>query len=206
MISVTNLVMTLLSILSIVLLSITFFLDPGSELLRLINYFDVLLCVLFLYDFVLQIYYSENRTKYLLTIGWLDFLSSIPVVSELRYIRVFRIFRMFRIIKSIRLLVNFIKKNRATSLYGFIVFCSFTVLVLGTSAVLVLEKDVGNIKTAEDAIWWSFITITTVGYGDHYPVTNLGRLIASIIIVSGVASFGAAVSYISGKANDLKDK
>lgn len=132
--------------------------------------------------------------------------SSIPVVSELRYVRIFRIFRIFRIIKSIKLLVTFIRQNQASSLYGFVVFVAFTTLVLATTAVLYVEQHVGNITTAEDALWWSFVTITTVGYGDFYPVTNIGKLISFVLIVCGIASFGTAISYINSVASSFKNK
>jgi len=204
MISVNNIVIMLLSIFSIVLLSIGFFIPETSEVYRLITYFDFILCLIFLYDFLVQFFTEPNKWKYMYTIGWLDLLSSIPVVSELRYIRVFRIFRIFRIIKSIKLLIEFIRENKASSLYGFVVFVAFTTLVVCTTAVLYVEQGVGNIQTAEDALWWSFITITTVGYGDFYPVTNVGRLITVVLIVAGVATFGAAISYISSKTEALK--
>jgi len=194
----------LLSIFSIALLSMGFFLPETSEVYRLITYFDFILCLIFLYDFLVQLFTAEDKWKYMYTIGWLDLLSSIPVVSELRYIRIFRIFRIFRIIKSIKLLIEFIRENKASSLYGFVVFSAFTTLVICTTLVLHVEQETGNIKTAEDALWWSFITITTVGYGDHYPVTNVGRLISVILIVAGVATFGAAISYISSKTEALK--
>ena len=204
MISVSNIVIMLLSIFSIALLTFSFFLPIDSEINRLITFFDFLLCLFFLYDFVKQLYIAKNKWKYFYTIGWLDLLSSIPVVSELRYIRVFRIFRVFRIIKSIKLLVQFIKENKASSLYGFVVFTAFTILVITTTGVLYVEQEVGNIKTAEDALWWSIVTISTVGYGDLYPVTNTGRIIAVVLIVTGISSFGAAISYISEKAAILK--
>lgn len=205
MISVSNIVIMLLSIFSIALLTLSFFLPPGSEIDRLITFFDFLLCIFFMYDFIKQLYTTKNRWKYFYTIGWLDLLSSIPVVSELRYIRVFRIFRVFRIIKSIKLLMQFIRKNKASSLYGLVVFTAFITLVITTTAVLYVEQNVGNIKTAEDALWWSIVTITTVGYGDLYPVTNLGRIIAVILIVTGISSFGAAISYITEKTAILKN-
>ncbi len=205
MISVSNIVIMLLSIFSIALLTLSFFLPLGSEIDRLITFFDFVLCLFFLYDFVKQLYIAKNRWKYFYTIGWLDLLSSIPVVSELRYIRVFRIFRVFRIIKSIKLLVQFIKENKASSLYGFVVFTAFTILVITTTAVLYVEQEVGNIKTAEDALWWSIITISTVGYGDLYPVTNVGRIIAVVLIITGISSFGAAISYMTEKAAVLKN-
>jgi voltage-gated potassium channel len=47
-----------------------------------------------------------------------------------------------------------------------------------------------NITTGQDALWWAFVTISTVGYGDHYPVTSSGKLVASLVIVCGVGVFG----------------
>jgi len=203
--SITNIIIMLLSIFSIALLSLLFFIPSDSEVYRLIGYFDFILCMIFLVDFFNQLYKAENKWRYFYTVGWLDLLSSLPMVSELRFVRIFRIFRIFRIIKSIKLLIAFILNNKAASLYGFVVFTAFTTLVLSTTAVLYLEKDVGNITTAEDALWWSFVTITTVGYGDFYPVTNLGKLITFVLIVCGIASFGTAISWINQFAGKFKN-
>lgn len=206
MISVFKIIILLLSILSIALLSLTFFIPSDSEVYRLLSMFDFILCGVFIYDFLTQFIRSENKWNYMVTQGWLDLLSSIPVVSHLRYVRVFRIFRILRIIKSVSLLVQFIRENKAMSIYGFVIFLVCSLLIICTTAVLYVEQGVGNIKTAEDALWWSFITITTVGYGDLYPVTNIGRLITVVLIVSGVASFGALISYIDHRAGALKNK
>jgi voltage-gated potassium channel len=206
MLSVSKLIIALLSLFSIILLSFTFFLDPDSELNRLIHYYDFGLCMVFLYDFFHQLYKRKKRWQYFYTYGWLDLLSSIPIIDQFRYVRVFRIFRVLRIIKSFKILYNFIISNKRDSLYGLIVFTSTLILILSSTLVLYLEKDVGNIKTAEDALWWSYITITTVGYGDYYPVTNVGKLAASILILNGIAIFGAIVSYINERVNTIKKK
>ncbi len=206
MLSVSKLVVMLLSIFSILLLTLTFFIPEESEVSRLLSIFDYMLCVVFLYDFFDQFFKAENKWRYFYKYGWLDLLSSIPLVAQFRYVRVFRIFRILRIIKSVKLLVSFIKDNKAMSLYGFVIFSACMILIICTTAVLYVEQGVGNINTAEDALWWSFITITTVGYGDLYPVTNIGRLITVFLIVSGVASFGALISYIEHRTSVLRNK
>jgi len=206
MLSVSKLIILLLSILSIFLLSLTFFIPEESEVYRLLSIFDFLLCLIFLYDFLHQLFTSKEKWRYFFTNGWLDLLSSIPVVPQFRYVRAFRIFRILRIVKSIKLLIEFIRQNKATSLYGFVLFIAVTLLIICTTAVLYVEQGVGNIKTAEDALWWSFITITTVGYGDLYPVTNIGRLISVVLIITGVGSFGALISYINDRTMSLRNK
>ncbi len=200
--NVANIVISLLSIFSIVLLSLSFFISPNSEVYKLIGYFDFVLCLVFLLDFFALLFKAKNKWRYFYTSGWLDLLSSIPVVYEFRFIRVFRV---LRILKSVKLLVRFIKENRASSLYGFVVFTSFVTLVLTTTAVLYVEQNIGNIQTAEDALWWSFVTITTVGYGDFYPVTGVGKVLASILIFCGIASFGAVISFVNQKASTFKE-
>lgn len=206
MLTVSKLIVALLSILSIALLSLTFFLDEDSEISKIIHYYDFGLCMVFLYDFFYQFFKRKKRWKYFFTYGWLDLLSSIPAIYELRYIRVFRIFRILRILKSFRVLYRFVITHKRASLYGFVIFISTMILILTSTLVLYLEKDVGNIKTAEDALWWGYITITTVGYGDFYPVTNAGKLAASLLILNGVAIFGAIVSYITDRVNTIKKR
>ncbi|SEA13969.1 potassium channel family protein [Psychroflexus halocasei] len=206
MLSVTKLIIALLSLFSIGLLSATFFLDPKSEVSRLIEYYDILLCIVFFVDFCVQLYNAKNRKKFFFSIGWLDLISSIPVIHEFRYVRIFRVFRVIRIVKSIRLLINFIRTHKVQSLYGFILFISITTVILTSTLVLYFEKDIGNIKTAEDAIWWSFVSVTTVGYGDHYPVTTIGRALSIVLISTGIALFGALISYITTKVESIKEK
>jgi len=85
-----------------------------------------------------------------------------------------------------------------------IVFCSI--------AMLHFETVPGsNIKTAEDAIWWAFATVTTVGYGDRYPVTSEGRLVAVLLMIAGVGLFGTFSGFLAAwflapeeKADDLE--
>ena len=75
--------------------------------------------------------------------------------------------------------------------------------------ILQVEKDPNsNIKTAEDALWWAYVTITTVGYGDKYPVTTEGRLIAVVLMTGGVGLFGTFTAYIASwfvVDNKIKD-
>jgi len=72
-------------------------------------------------------------------------------------------------------------------------------LMFGSLAVLQVERDApdGNIKTLGDAVWWSFTTMTTVGYGDHSPTTGLGRLLAVGLMISGIALLGVVTANIA---------
>lgn len=204
--SISKLTIAIFSVVSIGMLSVSFFLDHQSELYRLLNYYDWGLCAFFLYDFFEELFISKNKTRYFFTVGWLDLLSSIPVVHELRFARVVRVIRIIRLFHSATLLIQYLRSNRKSSLYGAIVLTLVSIIILSSFFVLMVEQDVGNIKTAEDALWWTFISVTTVGYGDYYPVTNIGKLLASLLIMSGIVGFGTVVSYLSGKFNQYKNE
>ena len=204
--SVYKLIIAILSIFSIILLSASFFIPHESEIWRLINYYDYFLCAVFLHDFYREFKKSNNRLKYFFTFGWLDLLSSIPLVGAFRYARFFRIFRVIRVFKSIKILVLFLRSQRKSSMYGMIVlFISFTV-ILSSIFTLYFEKDVGNIQTAEDALWWTFISVTTVGYGDYYPVTGNGKLSAVVMIFSGLLAFGTIVAFLTDIMESYKEE
>ena len=72
--------------------------------------------------------------------------------------------------------------------------------MLTLSSILVLEFETrgpGNIKTGGEAIWWGLVTLTTVGYGDEYPVTTLGRLTAVLVMFAGIGIIGALASILA---------
>ena len=75
------------------------------------------------------------------------------------------------------------------------------ILVMEWGALLILAVERGaegsNIETAEDAVWYLLVTMSTVGYGDHFPVTDLGRIIGSAIIVVGVGVFGTLTGFLA---------
>lgn len=95
-----------------------------------------------------------------------------------------------------------------------VIFSAILLVGFASASILVFERQPeSNIKTAEDALWWSITTITTVGYGDRYPVTTEGRVIGAILMIAGVSMFGClsgmAASFFLGthpeKTPELKE-
>lgn len=203
--SVYKLVIAILSLFSLTLLGFAALVKSESEVFRLIGFYDYGLCAIFFYDFVKQFRQAKNRTRYFFTYGWLDLLSSIPMIEALRIARFFRIFRVFRVIKSLGLLFNFLRSHKKSTLYGLVILLISLSVITSSVIVLFLEQHVGNIKTAEDAIWWTFVSITTVGYGDHYPVTDWGKLFSVILIFNGLIAFGTVISFMNDKLSSIKD-
>jgi voltage-gated potassium channel len=177
----------------------TFFSLP-VEVSRLLLYADTLVCCVFLGDFVANLIQAKSKLAYLRW-GWIDLVSSIPYVPFLRWgriVRVLRILRVLRAFRSTKELFAYLFINRAKGILATVATLSFIVVVFSSIAILNVEIGEGvNITNAEEALWWSFVTITTVGYGDFYPVTGAGRLIAALLMTVGVGLFGTFTAYIA---------
>jgi voltage-gated potassium channel len=115
--------------------------------------------------------------------------------------------RLARVIRAARLLNayggrNTIREfltNRAGSAVYLVFFMIILVMQYGSIAILYTERGApgANIQTASDALWWVLVTISTVGYGDQYPVTQQGRGIAIVVILLGVALFGVVTGFLA---------
>ena len=98
-----------------------------------------------------------------------------------------------------RNLVREFVADRAGNALLTVVFLVFCVLEFGALAVLSAERSSpdANITNASDAIWWAYVTITTVGYGDQFPVTNAGRLVGVLVMTAGVGLFGTLSGFLA---------
>ena len=174
-------------------------LDPQIRLV--LEYADYAVCMIFFGDFVVSLWRAPSRLRYLATWGWLDLLSSIPTLSVARWGRIGRILRVFRVLRGLRatkLISTVILKKRAQNTFLAAALLALLLVVFCSVAVLEFETaPESNIKTAEDAVWWSFTTITTVGYGDRFPVTSEGRLIAVVLMCAGVGLFGTLSGFFA---------
>lgn len=159
-----------------------------------LTYADYVVCLLFFLDFLHSLYTAPNKMRYLTSWGWIDLLSSIPVLGSLRWgraVRVMRILRIMRGVKSARAIAHFLTAQRGESVLLASLLLTLLLLVLCSIAVLQFEVPAnGNIASAEDALWWAMSTMTTVGYGDTYPITTEGRVVAVFLMAAGVGVFG----------------
>jgi voltage-gated potassium channel len=166
--------------------------DPEIELV--LDYADFIICVAFAIDFFITLWRAPKRVRYLVTWGWLDILSSIPTLHIARWGRLARIARISRVLRGLRatrLIGEAVLTKRRESTIAAAALLALMLIIFSSTAILHFEVHPdSNIHTAEDAIWWSMATITTVGYGDRYPVTTEGRVLAALLMVAGVGLFG----------------
>jgi voltage-gated potassium channel len=174
-------------------------LDPATR--TILEVADLVLCVIFLIDFVVSLVRAPRRLRYLYTWGWLDLLSSIPAVGVLRLgrlARVLRLLRLLRNVRSARILAQFILERRAQSALLAGLLLAVLLFVAGSIAILHVEtRPDANIRGPGDALWWTLVTLTTVGYGDRYPVTAEGRAIAGLLMLCGIGLIGTLTGFIA---------
>jgi len=168
--------------------------DPAAEQISVyLGKGDTIACAFFFIDVIWRWLASPNKLTFWKW-GWIDLLSSIPMFDVARWGRIFRALAIIRIIRAMRsaervIAYFFSDSIKAASAFACVILFG-GILMAG---VLVLSTEHGapnaNIMDAGDALWWAVTTVTTVGYGDKYPVTADGRLVGAVLMFVGVSVF-----------------
>ena len=180
------------------LLADLFFALP-ADVSALLGYLDNIVCFFFFLDFWMRLQRAENKLQFMRW-GWIDLLASVPAggLQAAKLFRAFQILRVLRAIKSLQLIWRILFRNRAEGIVASAATATMLLVAFGAITMLLVEapNPESSINTPEEALWWAFVTVTTVGYGDFYPVTSLGRIVAVMLMVSGVGLFGSFAAYI----------
>ena len=193
------LLLSLVSILNMAVVFLSAFVLFDKDTLDVVALIDIILTFFFLFDFAYRILTTSAKSIYFFKKwGWADLLACIPM---------FRIFRLFRIVRAGRLMRTFGPKNMLNEVInnraGSALYITiFSIVVLAEfAAVFVLKAESqnpnANITTGGDAVWWVFVTITTVGYGDKFPTTGAGRTLGVIVMFCGIALIGVLTSFLA---------
>lgn len=189
-----------LSILSIVNIVLIELVQVQSLQFVLVVMNGLLSGILFL-DFCVRLKSAESRSDYFFRkFGWADLLASVPL-AQLKILRVFRLIRVYRLLRDygVRNIARSLRAERAGSALLLLLLIAILVLEFGSLGMLAIEENApgANILSASDSIWYMIVTMSTVGYGDQYPVTNAGRLLGTLVIVLGVGIFGTLTGYLA---------
>jgi hypothetical protein len=172
--------------------------DPDLD--QVIAITDGLLIIVFLIDFVRRMRVATDHRAYLTKgSGWLDLVSVVPLLRIARMLRIVRVVRVVGRMGGPEATIRAFFSNRATGGLLLVFLIAIIVLEFGSLAVLWAEEGApgANIETASDAVWYTIVTMSTVGYGDQYPVTQIGRFFGTIIIVVGVGVFGTLTGFLA---------
>ena len=189
--------LSVLSIVNLVLMRVL----TDQTLDYVLFFINALLSGILFMDFCFRLWTASDRSAYFFRqFGWADLLASVPV-AQLKVLRAFRLARVYRLMRQVgvRRLVVTVVRDRAGSALLSLLLIAILVLEFGSLQMLRLESAApnANITTASDSLWYMIVTMSTVGYGDQYPVTNPGRLLGSAVIVIGVGIFGTLTGYLA---------
>jgi len=201
-------IIQILIILSLISFSIETLPDLSDNLKELLRYFEVFSVIIFSIEYIFRIWVSKRTLSYIFSFyGIIDLLAILPfyfvVVLDLRFLRAFRILRIFRALKIVRYSKAMDRFKIAFKVMKeeFILFiiCSLILLFMTSAGIYYFEKEAQPeiFKSIFHSAWWSIVTLTTVGYGDVYPVTTGGRIFTSFVLVIGVGVVGATSGLIA---------
>jgi voltage-gated potassium channel len=212
----STLLMTLLIFFSVICFSIETMPDLTSETQRFLNISEFITVMIFTVEYIIRIYVSEKRLKFIFSFyGIIDLLAILPyyliTALDLRTLRLLRMLRLARILKLTR-------HQKAIQRFAKAIYVAKEELVVFTFASLILiflaavgiyyfEHSVqpDKYRSIFDCLWWAVATLTTVGYGDIYPITIGGRMFTFAILLVGLGLVAVPTGIVASALSSVRD-
>jgi voltage-gated potassium channel len=202
-------IVILLTIATLVALFVEWSYDLTAEVSHYVQWGDNLVCAIFISEFALRLRRAPRRLEFVRR-NWIDLVGAIPTIDALRSVRVVRLVRLLRITRF------FVVGRRMARRYdmplpkGALTNLGLTTVAIWLASAFVFhryERDVNeSVDGFGDALWWSMTTLSTVGYGDLFPVTDEGRAIAGLTMVLGIGLLGAVAATTAASFIELRDR
>ena len=153
-----------------------------------------LIWAVFVIDYCYNLYLAPQKLRFV----WhhpLDLLSILPFANFMPGLRALRLLRGLYLIRAVNRTMRTLNRTGVLSIlsdFQFLIIATVIMMCLGSALIVVFEK-----MTFANSLWWSFVTITTVGYGDLSPATNAGRIVAAGLMLFGIGVIGATTGMIT---------
>ena len=207
-------------VLSLIAFSIETLPDLNPRIVRLLNWFEAICVIVFSVEYLLRVYVATPRTKYIFSFfGIIDFLAIIPYYIglgvDLRSMRAFRLLRIFRILKLARYSSATRRFHLALDIAReeLILFGCVTLILLYLAAVGIhyfeSEAQPATFGSVFHCLWWAVSTLTTVGYGDVYPITVGGKIFTFVVLILGLGFISVPAGLVASalsKARQIEDQ
>ncbi|MBP2833030.1 ion transporter [Aquimarina sp. U1-2] len=210
-----------LIILNVILLILESYKSIRNEFGDFLEIFEIISVVIFTIEYLLRLWTSDLNVTYrgnslkkrlqfgYSTFGLIDLIAIVPFYLpflfpfDLRIVRILRLFRLLRIFKlgryskSLKTINSVLKETKSE--LAITVFVAFILLVLSSTLMYYIESDVQpeNFASIGHSFWWAVATLTTVGYGDVYPITAIGKVLSAIIALIGIGFIALPTGIIS---------
>ncbi len=171
---------------------------------------DWLIWAVFAFEYAVRLVLTPERGRFVRR-EWPDLLIIVlPFLRPMRVVRSARALRLLRLSRLVAVLGEVTQQARRLlrrHKLHYALFVTLVVVVGSAALALAVESGgAGNIQTFSDALWWAVTTVTTVGYGDRYPVTAAGRGVAALLMVTGIAFFGVLTANVAAFFLERDDK
>lgn len=203
LIIIYEIAMALLALIVVLMLTIDLSCNLPQSISSTFNIVDNSILVIFAIDYFVRFFFAENK-KIFFKNNIIDLISIVPFNYAFQATRLLRLSKLIRLTKFIKLLKAFrsvalllkfkkhIDRFIKTNNFHYVILITLITLLVGTLGIHFTEG-----ITFGNALWWSFVTITTVGYGDISPITPIGRIIASILMLVGIGFLSMLTGTIS---------
>jgi voltage-gated potassium channel len=187
----------------------------ANEFPLFFNISEYFIVIFFSIEYILRILSSKNKFKYIFSFfGLIDILSILPfylgLYIDLRILRSFRLLRVFRLMKVVKYnnAINRLVKGLLNAKEELVIFLFtiFILLILVSTGIYYFEREVQPEKFGSifESMWWAIITLTTVGYGDVYPISVGGKIFTGLVLIIGVGLITIPAGIIANSFNEIK--
>lgn len=208
-VSAFQLVLVALSIYVLVALLVERLLPISPDTERILKWSDSAICVLFLSDFFYRLV-TAKRKLHFLKWGWIDLVSSIPMLDIFRWgrlVRVARVLRVLRSIRSVKYIFAYVFVSRTKGALASALFAAIVLLIFSCISILHLEREPeSTIRTPADALWWSLSELTSATFSDKVAITLEGRMLGVVLVLSGMGLFAVLTASFASWFISLEDE